>query len=128
MCFSECRNVGTVALIVRVGATMLTIDDYKKWLTSFEALGLPVISTDTSARILATVHSLGNNEQMALCPKLRADLEYIQRVYGIDGGEVPDPEIIQPIREYIAELEKATEVPKWAERLFKERYGIKLYI
>lgn len=106
---------------------MLTIDDYKRWLESFLQIGFPAISTDTSARILATVHSLGNNERMVLCPKLRADLEYLQKVYGIDGGETPKAEIIRPLKQYISELETCEAVPHWAEKLFMERYGIKIY-
>lgn len=106
---------------------MMTIDDYKRWLESFRQMGLPAISTDTSARILATVHSLGSNEQMALCPKLRADLYYIKAVFHIDGGEVPAVEIIEPIKRYIDEIESSEAVPQWAEKLFKERYGIKIY-
>lgn len=47
---------------------MMTIDDYKRWLESFRQIGIPAISIDTSARILAVVYSLGNNEQMVLCP------------------------------------------------------------
>ncbi len=107
---------------------MLTIDDYRRWLQDCLTMGIPAISTDTSARILAVVHTLGNNENIVMSPKCKADLEYIQKRFGIAGGEVPGSEIIEPLKEYIAELEKATEVPKWAERIFKERYGIKLYI
>ena len=106
---------------------MLTIDDYTRWLDSFRQVGIPAISTDTSARVLATVHSLGNNEQMALCPQLRADLEYIQKVFGIDGGETPDSRIIGPLKRYIREIEESEDCPKWAEKLFKDRYGIKIY-
>lgn len=106
---------------------MMTIDDYKRWLDTFRAAGLPAISTDTSARILAVVHSLGNNENMVLCPKLRADLDYMQNVFGIQGGETPSLEIVSPLKEYINELEAATDVPKWADKLFQDRYGIKLY-
>lgn len=107
---------------------MLTIDDYKRWLHDCMTVGIPAISLDTSARILAVVCVLGNNENMVMSSKCRADLEYIQKRFGIDGGEVPDKEIIAPLKEYISELEKADEVPLWAEKIFKERYGIKLYI
>lgn len=107
---------------------MLTIDDYKRWLRDCLTIGLPAISTDTSARILAVVCVLGNNENMVMSPKCRAELEYIQKRFGIDGGEVPAAEIIPLLKQYVAELEKATEVPQWAEKIFKERYGIKLYI
>lgn len=106
---------------------MMTIEDYKRWLESFRQLGLPAISTDTSARILAIVHSLGNNEQMVLCPQLRADLEYMQKVFGINGGETPKAEIIEPIKHYICEIENSDTLPIWAGKLFKERYGIKIY-
>lgn len=105
----------------------MTIDDYKRWLESFRQLGLPAIGTDTSARILAVVHSLGNNEQMALCPKLRADLRYIQDVYGIDGCETPKAEIVGPLREYINKLETSDTVPEWAKKLFQGRYGITIF-
>lgn len=106
---------------------MMTIDDYRRWLESFRQLGLPAISVDTSAKVLAAVHSLGNNEQMVLSPQLRADLEYMQKVFGIDGGETPKPEIIEPLKHYIDEIENSDTVPGWAEKLFKERYGIKIY-
>ena len=107
---------------------MLTIDDYKRWLHDCLTMGIPALSLDTSAKILACVGVLGNNENIVMSPKCRAELEYIQKRFGIDGGEVPDTEIIEPLKKYIAELEKATEVPAWAEKIFKERYGIKLYI
>lgn len=106
---------------------MLTIDDYKRWLESFRQLGLPAISTDTSAKILAVVHSLGNNEQMTLCPRLRADLAYIQSEFGIAGGEVPKVEIVKPLKHYINDIEGSETVPQWAARLFVDRYGIKIY-
>ena len=107
---------------------MLTIDDYKRWFHDCLTIGIPAISLDTSARILAVVCVLGNNENMVMSPKCRADLEYIQKRFGINGGEVPDAEIITPLKEYISGLEKTTEVPSWTEKIFKERYGIKLYL
>lgn len=107
---------------------MLTIDDYKRWLASFEALGLPAISLDTCARVLAVTCVLGNNEYMVLNKKFRAEVEYMQRRFGIDGGETPKPEIVKPLRRYMRELEQAKELPKWAEQLFKERYDMKLYL
>lgn len=105
----------------------MTVDDYKRWLESFRQVGFPGISTDTSARILAVVHSLGNNERMVMSPKLRADLDYIQDVFHIKGGETPKPEIIGPLKSYISELEECDTVPMWAEKLFMDRYSIKIY-
>lgn len=107
---------------------MLTIEDYKNWLHDCLTIGIPALSLDTSARILACVCVLGNNENIVMSPQCKADLEYIQSRFGINGGEIPDSDIINPLKEYITELEKAKEVPKWAEKIFKERYGIKLYI
>lgn len=107
---------------------MLTIDDYRRWMRDCLTIGIPAISADTSARILAVVCVLGNNENIVMSPKCRVELEYIQRRFNINGGEILDKEIVAPLKQYISELEKATEVPQWAEKIFKERYGIKLYI
>ncbi len=107
---------------------MLTIEDYRKTIATFEAASLPFISTDTSARILAVTCVLGNNEFMVMNQKYKADVEYLQRRFGIDGGETPKPEIIAPLRAYVRELEQAKELPEWAEKLFKERYNMKIYL
>ncbi len=107
---------------------MLTIEDYKQWLASFEALGLPAISTDTCAMILAVTCVLGNNEFMACNQKYQADVAYIRKRFRINGGEIPDPEIVKPLKYYIGLLETATQLPQWAEKLFKERYGMKIYL
>lgn len=109
------------------GDTMMTIDDYRCWFQSFEQLGMPGILVDTAARILAAVHSLGNNEQMSHCPQLRVELEHIRKMYGINGGEIPDARIVELIKRYIDEIESSEEIPRWVEKLFKDRYGIKLY-
>lgn len=106
---------------------MLTIDDYKQWLDSFFQLGLPAISVETSARVLAVVCTLGNNEQMDHCPQLMADIEYMRKAYHLNGGEVPEVSIVKPLQKYIAEIEDSGELPEWAEELFKQRYGVKIY-
>ena len=106
---------------------MMTIDDYRRWLESFRQIGLPAICLDTSARILAIVHSLGNNAQITHCPQLIADLDYIRKVYNVDGGEVPSAQIVKPLQHYITDIEESDTLPKWCDRLFKQRYGIQLY-
>lgn len=105
----------------------MNANDYRRWLESARKAGIPAISMDTSARVLAVVHSLGNNERMVMSPKLRADLDYIQKVFQINGGETPASEIIGPLKRYICELEGCDTVPQWAEKLFMDRYGIKIY-
>lgn len=94
--------------------------------------GLPIISTDTSARILAVVYVHGNNEFMVHSPKFNVEREYIQKRFGIEGGVSPDAKIIPLIKQYIRELENFekenpdTRYPKWAKELFKQRYGFEL--
>lgn len=105
----------------------MTIEDYKQWLASFEALGLPAIDTDTCARILAVVYTLGNNEQIDYCPQCMADIAYMRRRFHLNGGEIPDSEIVEPFQCYVHEIETTDNIPEWAERLFKKRYGVKIY-
>lgn len=94
--------------------------------------GLPIISLDTSARILAVLYVHGNNEFMVHCPKFQAEIKYIQSRFHIDGGEAPDQRIIPLLRQYIEVLETFEQenldvrYTERADKLFKERYGIKL--
>lgn len=96
------------------------------------AAGLPIISTDTAARLLAVTYVHGNNEFITHNPKFLAEIKYIQMKWGIDGGLVPDIGITILIKKYIDELERyEQEQPEeryspWAIRLFKERYGVDL--
>lgn len=106
---------------------MLTIDDYRRWLHDCLTMGIPALSLDTSAQILAVIHSLGNNEQMTHSPQFLAEVDYIRTRFHIDGGETPDSEIVPLIKEYIGLIEESDHVPRWAEKIFRERYGIKLY-
>lgn len=99
-------------------------------MTSLSA-GLPAISVDTAVRILAVVCVLGNNEFIVLSPKVRADLKYIQKRFHIQGGEIPSTEIVMPLKKYVSELDvlaKQNKKPEWADKLFQERYGIKLFV
>lgn len=106
---------------------MLKIEDYAKWLQSCEAIGIPAITTDTCAKILAVTLELGNNEFMVLNQKFQLDIKYICRRFYIEGGESPKPEIIEPLKHYVNLLKEAKSLPEWAEKVFRERYGMKLY-
>lgn len=96
------------------------------------AAGLPIISTDTSARILAVTYVHGNNEFMCSSPKFKVETGYIQKRFHIEGGETPDAEIVRLIQQYVSELElfekrnPKEKYPEWAMSLFKQRYGFKL--
>lgn len=95
-------------------------------------VGLPIISTDTSAKILAVLYVHGNNEFMVHSPKFQVERKYIQKRFRIEGGLSPDPEIIPIIKKYINELEDFEKdnpdqrYPEWAKTLFKQRYGFNL--
>lgn len=108
---------------------------YKDWLGAFEAIGTPVVSHDTAARILAVLCVHGNNEAMVMNKKFLAEVEHIQKMYHVEGGETPDAELAKLIRQYVSELEQYRDIhanansshaPEWAHKLFKERFGIKL--
>lgn len=94
--------------------------------------GIPVISLDNAARILAVLYVHGNNEFMVHSDKFHVEINYLQKRFKIDGGEVPDKSIIPKLRQYIEELEMFEQThpelryPEWADKLFRERYGFKL--
>ena len=63
----------------------------RDWLEACEQVGIPAITTDTSARIMAImyVHG-GGEEEMVFNQKFVNDVKYIQRRFHIQGGEAPD--------------------------------------
>lgn len=95
-------------------------------------VGLPIISMDNSARILAVLYVHGNNEFMVHSDKFNVERDYIQKRFKIEGGEKPDPIIIPRLKQYIKELEAFEKeypdqrYPEWADKLFRERYGFRL--
>ena len=103
--------------------------------------GIPAISKDTSAKLIAVLYVFGNNETMVSNKSFLADLRYIQMRFGIHGAGVPDLEFAGMFKQYIKELETYMEehsddkstgalysasYPEWAVKLFKQRYNIKL--
>ena len=103
--------------------------------------GLPSISRDTSARIMAVLHvESGCTTAVAHSPKLRADLEYIQKRFGISGGKTPDAAFVKRFSHYVHEIEahqkrsrgnaalssEERAWPEWARRLYRENYNVKL--
>lgn len=96
------------------------------------AAGLPIISTDTSARILAVTYVHGNNEFMCHSAKFRVEADYIQKRFHIRGSDCPDLKIVTLIQQYVTELEEYEKknpkdrYPEWAKSLFQKRYGFKL--
>ena len=114
---------------------------YNDWLGAFAAIGTPAISHDTAARILAVTYVHGNNEALVMNKKYLAEVEHIQKMYHVEGGESPDPELVELIQQYVKELEQYRDehandptgeavfrnhAPEWAHKLFMDRFGIKL--
>ena len=119
----------------RTQATRLQRD----WLEACEQMGIPAITKDTSAKIMAIVYVHGGGEEeMVLNQKFVNDVQYIQRRFHIQGGEVPDAEFVGIMNDYILQLvryikdctdasKSGTRIPEWAHRLMKDRYGMKLH-
>lgn len=92
-------------------------------------VGLPIISRDTAARLMAITYVYGGgNETLILSPKFQCDCKYIQKRFGIQGGEIPDAEFASTLRSYVKELENSKVCPQWVHDLMKRRYNIKLSV
>lgn len=63
-----------------------------------------LINRDTAARLLSVIYLSPGDERIVLSPKLQNDVRYMQRTYGVSGGEVPDAEVVTLIQQYTREL------------------------
>lgn len=93
---------------------------------------IPIVGRDKAARIMSIFHVHGNSEKLVYNTKLRADVKYCQQRYGIQGGDMPDPEFITAFQRYAKELEtyEATHeeeesciggaMPEWAKELLMQ--------
>lgn len=102
----------------------------RQWNEACLQTGLESISVQKSAKIMAVLMVLGNNEAMVMNQHFVADCEYIQKRFHINGGEIPDATFAEYLKEYVADLQDADRqgfIPQWAEKLFMEDYEIKLY-
>ena len=102
-----------------------------QWNEACLQLGLPSLTIDTSAKIMAVLYQYGNNEAMVLNYHFVADCDYIQKRYHIQGGETPDVDFVikfqywyKDIMDY--EKEHTEGIVSWAVKLFKDMYDIKL--
>lgn len=113
---------------------------YAQWLESCLQAGIPAISTDTAARLMAVLHEYGNNEGFTYNQRFLADKEYIQKRFGLHEMGVVDPKFHALLKDYIKELQDyqdahkkdATDkanpyrpmAPDWAPQLLKDRYNM----
>ena len=101
-------------------------DFRKQWNDACKAAGLKPVTTDTAARIMAIIYMF-DREDITHCPKLLADIEYIQSEYGIDGGKIPHSDFQKLFAKYVKEIEdNDCESTEWAKKLMEENYNIKL--
>lgn len=114
---------------------------YREWLESCRQCGVPAISTDTAARLMAVLHEYGNNEGFTYNQKFLADKDYIQDRFGLREMCTPEPKFSVLLRQYIEDLQEYYEAhkkdpddaahpyrrlaPDWVPRLLNERYNMK---
>lgn len=111
------------------------------WNMACLSLGIPAITQDTSARLMAVLYVHGNNELMTHHRGFLADVRYIQLRFHMHGTGTPPADFAEDVQCYVRELEDyikehpddgkgdavfKSSAPKWATDLFKNRYGIKL--
>ena len=112
----------------------VSLKTYAAMLESGIKTGLPVISADTFAKLLAIVYA-SNSEMVTHCPKMVLDCGYAQKRFHIEGSEVPDADFTVMLVKYVREIEEHLEkthaetgwykLPEWCNEFVRERYGIK---
>lgn len=114
---------------------------YRRWLESCRQAGIPAITTDTAARLMAVIYEYGNNEGFVYNQRFLADKDYIQDRFGLKEMGTPEPLFAKLLKAYIKELQDYQEVhqrdskdekhlyralaPDWVPQLLKDRYDIK---
>ena len=124
-------EIKTVNAVKSESRAVVKFDEkfYMVMLNDALAVGLPIISTDKAARLMAIAYVYGGgNETLVLSPKFQCDCKYIQKKFGIQGGEVPDAKFATFLQTYVKELENSKECPQLVNDLMNERYNIKLYV
>lgn len=113
---------------------------YSQWIEALETVGLKPISDDTCCKLLAVVYVFGgNSESFTSHLKLVADIQYSQKRMNINGGLIPNADLLPILQTYIKELEVPLDMASykekssfkkcsdsWAFDFMKDRYGIEL--
>lgn len=97
----------------------------KQWNEACLQTGIPALTLATSAKLMAILMHFGNNEALVLSANFRADCEYVQKRYHIEGGESP-VEFVEAFRPVEKELRDLDQPPEWATKLMMEMYNIKI--
>lgn len=81
--------------------------------------GINIINKNRAAQILAVVYLYGD-ESAVYSEKMRVDISYICKKYGIYGGGFPDSDIAHRVKGYVKEVRKGQEKPMWLTDLEKD--------
>ena len=109
------------------------MEDFRKAMyAACRQMDLEIVPMDIGARVMAYVGLQGGDERTVMCPRLRTELEHLQYLYHIKGGEVPDKDFVLLIQKYTKELKDYTDTHNgkwspWLYELIEERYGFKPY-
>ena len=109
------------------------MEDFRKAMyAACRQMDMAIVPMDIGARVMAFVGLQGGDERAVLSNRLRCELEHLQELYHIKGGEVPDKDFVLLIQKYTKELKEYTdkndgEWPAWLNELIEERYGFKPY-
>lgn len=102
----------------------------RQWNESCLAAGIPSLSTETCAMILAVVYVADSDENIVMNLKLKADIDYIQKRFNIIGGYIPDSDFIQITKGFVMAIQgnfiEYGDYPQFVKDLFKEYYNIEL--
>lgn len=90
---------------------------------------------------MAILLEYGNNEGFTYNPRFLADMDYIQKRFGLHEMGMVEPEFVNCLKKYVVELQEYQEshkgnekdaahplssiAPDWAPELLKARYNMK---
>lgn len=104
---------------------------YKQFLNTAENAGLKIISDEKCCQLLAWVYHIGGyTEESTHNVKLRESIFTAQKRLNILGGEIPNQELVEILKEYTHQLKAfidgKIEKPLWLDELEKH-YKIRPY-
>lgn len=114
---------------------------YQQWNETCRQAGIPALSTDTAARLMAVLYEYGNNEGFTYNQRFLADMEYIKKRFGLHEMGIIEPKFHASLKGYIKELQEYQDVhknddkddkhpyrslaPDWVPEMLKQRYNMK---
>jgi len=111
--------------------SILDNPQYKERWAMYESalqVGLPIVSREMCAIICAMLLVWGNDERFTHHHRLVCELQYAQKRFGIEGGNVPNDRKFLTAFNYYTDLltlnqQREDRVPDHIDAMFQERYG-----